>query len=89
LQTAYYHSKVWNKLFFTPATSVAASSLPNKYLLYNMMGNVSEMVVEKGIARGLNYSTPLDSLTIKTEILYTRPQSWLGFRCICEVLEKL
>jgi formylglycine-generating enzyme required for sulfatase activity len=53
---------------------------------YNMIGNVSEMVSTKGIAKGGNFLLPLDSCKIKLEQHYTEPEAWLGFRCVCEIV---
>jgi formylglycine-generating enzyme required for sulfatase activity len=59
---------------------------PNKYNLVNMFGNVSEMVSEKGLAKGGNWKTKLDEFSIKNSVSYSLPSEWLGFRCICEYL---
>ena len=59
---------------------------PNKYNLVNMFGNVSEIVSEKGLAKGGNWKTKLDELSIKNSVLYTLPSEWLGFRCLCEFI---
>ncbi len=50
-------------------------------------GNVSEMLLEKGKAIGLSWNDEItkdDLLKIKT---YKTPSDWLGFRCVCEILE--
>lgn len=60
--------------------------LKNNYGCYNMIGNVSEMVSTKGIAKGGNFLLPLDSCKINMEQHYTKPEAWLGFRCICEIV---
>lgn len=61
---------------------------PNSYNLYHMIGNVSEMVSSKGIAKGGNFLLPLDSCKIKMEQHYTKPEVWLGFRCVCEIIKE-
>ncbi|MCC6181391.1 MAG: SUMF1/EgtB/PvdO family nonheme iron enzyme [Bacteroidia bacterium] len=55
--------------------------------LYNMFGNVSEMVLEKGISKGGAWNFKLDDCLAGKNQYYTEPTSWLGFRCIC-VLKK-
>lgn len=65
-----------------------SSSLPNKAGLYNMVGNVAEMVAEKGIAKGGHYNLFIDDCKIKKDQLYAAPQCWLGFRCVCIIVEK-
>ncbi|MDE3236465.1 MAG: SUMF1/EgtB/PvdO family nonheme iron enzyme [Bacteroidota bacterium] len=59
-------------------------SVPNAYGAYNMIGNVAEMVAEKGLAKGGHYELPLDFCKIREEMSYAGPNRFLGFRCICE-----
>ncbi|MEY3241093.1 MAG: hypothetical protein RIR11_2531 [Bacteroidota bacterium] len=58
-------------------------SIKNKGGLYNMIGNVAEMIDEEGIAKGGGYLTPFTDCKIKNRQSYTRPVSWVGFRCVC------
>jgi len=60
-------------------------SIPNQYGVYNMIGNVGEMIAEKGVAKGGHYDLPLAYCTIKERMSYKNPNRWLGFRCVCEV----
>ncbi len=64
---------------------------PNIYGIYNMLGNVSELVSDS-LIMGLNFQTYLngqpqfnDKYTISKFQKYSNPKSWIGFRCICEV----
>lgn len=57
----------------------------NKFGIYNMIGNVSEMTFTKGIAKGGNFLLPLDSCKLSKEQHYLKPEAWLGFRCVCEI----
>jgi len=57
----------------------------NWFGLYNMIGNVSEMISEQGISKGGNYKSSLEQCRSGKDIAYTRPESWLGFRCVCVV----
>ncbi|HWY37156.1 MAG TPA: SUMF1/EgtB/PvdO family nonheme iron enzyme [Bacteroidia bacterium] len=91
-------------LYITDPADPVNSGKPNKYGLFHMLGNVSELV-GGAMCKGLNYSTPVYSMrreeseggsyTMRTETYnyklstnYTRPEPWLGFRCVCEVLQK-
>jgi len=73
----------------------------NRYGLFQMMGNVSEMTSDT-LVKGFNYTLPLyniersesekgsytmNSLTYNYTISkkYKRPEPWIGFRCVCEV----
>jgi formylglycine-generating enzyme required for sulfatase activity len=68
-------------------------SKPNKFGLYHMNGNVSEMVQDTFVM-GLNFKTTLDGkplydkYTLSSCLKMDKPQIWIGFRCVCEILEK-
>lgn len=53
--------------------------------MLNFNDNVSEMIAEKGIAKGMNWKI-LDTLTTtpnpRTDVSYDKPNNWLGFRCV-------
>lgn len=86
-----YH-KIFNCIY--PGESVADSTTnalyttdikafyPNSSKCYNMIGNVAEMVAEKGIAKGGSFLHHLDSCGITIDQNYSNPQMWLGFRCV-------
>ncbi len=73
----------------------------NQYGLYNMLGNISEIITDN-LVKGLNFSMPIYSIErdgetdvvkaqsydYKQSTKYKRPESWIGFRCVCEVLIK-
>lgn len=58
---------------------------PNGYGLYNMVGNAAELTATKGIAKGGSFEHRLQDCAIEKDFVYTRPQEWIGFRCIAEV----
>ncbi len=59
--------------------------LPNKYNVYNIYGNVAEMVAESNIAMGGSYRDKYDDIVPSNKVLnYEGPQKWLGFRCVAE-----
>ncbi len=77
------------------------SGKANRYGLYQMIGNVSELCADS-VVKGFNYSEPIfsversesekgsytiQSLTYSYSInkKYKRPEPWIGFRCVCEV----
>lgn len=68
-------------------TSSINSFFPNEKGIYQMQGNVSEMLVEKGIAKGGNFTLKLDSCKVQPNHSFTKPEAWLGFRCVCEIVE--
>lgn len=61
----------------------------NKFGLYNMIGNVAEMVSEKGICKGGGWRNNLEECRVGSDNRYERPTAWLGFRCICVVRKKV
>lgn len=67
----------------------------NRFGYYHLLGNVSEMVGDS-LIMGLNYQTYLTGLplyengySLSKTIKYTRPKSWLGFRCACVILPEI
>ena len=66
-------------------TAPTASYWPNKLGIYNAIGNVSEMVAEKNIAKGGNWRTLPENLNIWKDEEFSKPNAWTGFRCICVV----
>jgi hypothetical protein len=66
-------------------TAPVNSYTKNHFGLYNMIGNVSEMVTEKGTSKGGGWRHLLEECRVGKDITYEKPTSWLGFRCICIV----
>lgn len=62
--------------------SQVQSYFVNKYGTYNITGNVAEMTNEKGIAKGGSFEHTLDSSKAEMNQHYSKPEKWLGFRCV-------
>lgn len=60
----------------------------NNFGIYNMLGNVSEMVLEKGISKGGSWIHHLEDCRPGKDQVYEKPEPWLGFRCVCVVKKK-
>lgn len=60
----------------------------NGYGLYNMSGNVKEMIDVKGVAKGGGWRSPGGDVMIKSVSYYKNSETDLGFRYFMEVLEK-
>lgn len=58
---------------------------PNEQGVYNMIGNVAEMVQEEGIAKGGSWTHTLEASAIAARQTYTNPTAWLGFRCVATI----
>jgi formylglycine-generating enzyme required for sulfatase activity len=65
---------------FLLTTAEVDSYIPNEYGLYNMSGNVAEMLNEKGKCKGGSWATDGKSCEIDTTINYFEPMASLGFR---------
>jgi len=50
-------------------------------------GNVAEMINEKDVAMGVSWYDKDTSANFYKTIKYTMPHDYLGFRCICEIVE--
>lgn len=76
---------VQDGIFFT---AKADTYFPTVYGAYNVLGNVAEMVEEKGIARGGSwFHSPYES-QIYSVNTYQKPEPYVGFRIFMEVLEE-
>ena len=66
---------------------------PNKFGIYNLLGNVSEIITDSTY-KGLNYTKFIrnpsndSSYNYKQSFNYSKPETWLGFRCVCDVLKQ-
>lgn len=60
----------------------------NDYGIYNMIGNVAEMVEENGVVKGGSFRDGLSNSKITDRRNYDSPTDDIGFRCICEVEQK-
>lgn len=85
-----------DSIYFEDYTQPVYFGKPNKFRIYNMLGNVSEIIADS-LYKGLNYREFINTPGIfyqpfpynyKVSYKYKGPQSWLGFRCIAEVLKQ-
>jgi len=63
-------------------TSPVKSFTPTLNGFHNLIGNVAEMVAEKGIAKGGSWQHTNIGLTYETDYTYSQPTNWIGFRCV-------
>lgn len=61
-------------------TAPVQSYKPNDFGLYNMSGNVAEMIREKGIAVGGSWNSPGYDVRISSMMKYDGPSPMVGFR---------
>ncbi|HEU4716224.1 MAG TPA: SUMF1/EgtB/PvdO family nonheme iron enzyme [Bacteroidia bacterium] len=57
---------------------------PDRNGLYNIFGNVAEMTQEEGIAIGGSYADYGIMCNASKTVSYSKPEPWLGFRCVFE-----
>ena len=54
--------------------------------LYNIFGNVSEMIDEKGYCKGGSYVHAAAEAKANKTNTYSQPEPWLGFRVVAEIV---
>jgi formylglycine-generating enzyme required for sulfatase activity len=84
----YIESPEPNAIGGTTVTAPIHSFYPNSFGIYNMCGNVAEMIEEKGIAKGGSFLDPAYNVRISSEKMYNQPQADIGFRIALKIIEK-
>jgi formylglycine-generating enzyme required for sulfatase activity len=82
----FYNFKFTFKEYAEDGSSVieVARFSPNHNGVYDLLGNISEMTMTKGEAKGGNYNINASQCHIDSTQYYIKPEKWLGFRCIAE-----
>lgn len=83
-----FRKKVINDVNNAGLTAPVYSYWKNFFGLYNMIGNVSEMISEKGTSKGGSWHHQLEDCRVGKDISYSKPENWLGFRCVCVIRKK-
>jgi formylglycine-generating enzyme required for sulfatase activity len=60
---------------------------PNRIGLYNMAGNIAEMILEKSICKGGSWNKESHKMVISTRDTFDVAASWVGFRVFAEIEE--
>jgi formylglycine-generating enzyme required for sulfatase activity len=58
----------------------------NQFGIYNLLGNVAEMVEQEGIMKGGSWLDPIENCQIKRRQSYSQSAENLGFRCVCVLI---
>lgn len=69
-----------------PTPDYVYSLSPSPVGLYHLLGNVAEMVQERGVTKGGSYRDPLEACTIKARGTYSGPAPHIGFRCVAQIV---
>jgi formylglycine-generating enzyme len=70
-------------------TAPVKSYYPNNFGLYNMSGNVAEMIAEPGIIKGGGWRDHAEAMRIDSKATYDgKPRTTVGFRYFAEIIEK-
>jgi len=69
-------------------TANVHSYFPNAVGIFNLCGNVAEMVEEQGIAKGGSFNDPAFKVTIFSETKFQQPQADIGFRVAMQIIEE-
>lgn len=78
----------WMKKYGTRGIMMVREFFPNNMGIYNLFGNVAEMVEEQGIAKGGHYDLWARQCALDKNQNYSQPEPWLGFRWVAEVVLK-
>jgi len=76
------------KYSFGKGSSFGLSFNPDNNGIYNIFGNVAEMVFENGIAKGGSYIHNAKDCVITKNLQYETAEPWLGFRVVAEFKAK-
>lgn len=70
---------------FTTLTSIVNAYPPGELGIYNLYGNVAEMIAAPDTAMGGGYIHTEREVLSEPYFTYSRPADWLGFRCVCDI----
>lgn len=69
---------------FRNLTSFKYKFSENNYSLHGTIGNVAELVSEKGISKGGSWKHSINEIRIENDNIFEKSNCWTGFRNICE-----
>jgi formylglycine-generating enzyme required for sulfatase activity len=84
-KTLKYQGKSFN--YREDYTMHVSAYHPNYYGLYNIVGNVSEMIQKEGIAMGGDWMSTGYNVRVTSKKKYKEPSATVGFRVYMEIIE--
>ncbi len=69
----------------TSITAPVSSYWPNQLGVFNIIGNAAELTSKEGVAKGGSWSHRPEEVSVEAIFKYEKPESWLGFRCVCDM----
>ena len=76
------------KYSYGKGSTFANSFNPDYNGIYNIFGNVAEMVFENGLAKGGSYFHSAKKCALTNTMEYENAEPWLGFRVVAEFKAK-
>jgi formylglycine-generating enzyme required for sulfatase activity len=73
---------------FSSVLEPVKSYFPNGFGLYNISGNVAEMINQRGVAKGGSWRSNGEEIRIDAKQRYDGPSPFVGFRIYMDVLEE-
>lgn len=83
LEIVYSEDRTLGSLGFI--TTAVGSYWPNQFGVYNMSGNVAELVADDTVAMGGSWNDPGYDIRVESEQPATEPTSTIGFRVIAQL----
>jgi sulfatase modifying factor 1 len=89
IEVANFWTVINSNSYFYMITAPVDAFFPNSFGLYNMRGNVAEMVQEKGLAKGGSWLDREIESPVTKDFESDKPKCWLGFRLAMIVSGKM
>jgi len=83
----YTYNKSEPDCYLAPQPKYVNDIISNEIGLIHMNDNMSEMTIDKGIAKGFNFHSQTIGFNRNARISYYKPEPWLGARLVCELIE--
>ena len=79
------YNQLFKKRLGKNSVMIGYTSSNNRFNIYDILGNVSEMTNEIWVSKGGGFTHKIDECNKGQNIPYSSIQPWLGFRCVAEI----
>jgi len=85
----YSKNVILNKAIFPQNVAITYPAVPQRGRLrfYYVPGNVAELTATENLAVGISWRDNDTTANYTKRVEYFGPRDWLGFRCVCEIVE--